>query len=166
MSATFQPITGQKMKAYLNTGTHAVPVWSELTSIGDLSISDLSRNMAELKRRNNDFTKNLPSLFATIAIEFRLHFGLNKTVYDTIRGDIFAGTCREYAIMNGAIGTNGNQGLTIQAQVAQFPFDQGLENVAGHDVRLVTGYKEDEVNGGELDPYWYVVGTTTTTTTT
>lgn len=166
MSATFQPITGQKMKAYLNSGTHAVPVWREVSEIGDLQIADLTRNLAELKRRSNDFTKNLPAMMATIAVEFRLHFGLGKTVFDTIRGDFFAGTCREWAIMNGAIATSGNQGLTLPAIVQNFPWDQALENVAGHDVRIVTGYKEDEVNGGELDPYWYIVGTTTTTTTT
>lgn len=166
MSAVFQPITGQKMKAYINTGTHPTPVWTEVSNIGDLQIADLTRNMAELKRRNNDFTKNLPSLIATIAVEFRLHFGMTKTVYDAIRGDFFNGTCREWAIMNGAIATSGNQGLTLPALVQNFPFDQALENVAGHDVRICTGYKEDEVNGGELDPYWYIVGTTTTTTTT
>lgn len=165
MSATFQPITGQKMKAYLNNGTHAVPTWLELTNIGDLQIADLTRNMAELKRRNNDFTKNLPSLLSTIAVEFRLHFGLGKTVFDIVRGDFFAGTCREWAIMNGTISVTGNQGLTLPALVQNFPWDQALENVAGHDVRLCTGYLEDSVNGGEIDPYWYNVGTTTTTTT-
>jgi len=166
MSATFQPTTGHKMKAYLNNGTHAVPVWLLVSEIGDLNIADLSRNLAELKRRANDFTKNLAAMIGTIAIEFRLHFGLGKTVYDIIRGDFFNGTCREWAFMNGDIATNGNQGLTIQALVEQFPWDQALENVSGHDVRLATGYKEDEVNGGELNPYWYNVGTTTTTTTT
>lgn len=166
MSATFQPQTGQKQKAYVNNGTHAVPVWLELTNIGDLQIADLTRNVAELKRRNNDYTKGLPSLIGLIGIEFRLHWGLTKTVYDLLRAALFSGTSYEFAIMNGAIATNGNQGLTLPALVQNFPWDQSLENVSGHDVRLCTAYKEDEVNGGELDPYWFIVGTTTTTTTT
>lgn len=166
MSATFQPKAGHKHKAYINNGTHAVPTWLEVSEIGDLSIPDLSRNLAELKRRANEFTKNLPAMIASIAVEFRLHFGLGKTVYDIIRADFFSGAVKEWAIMNGAVGTNGHQGLTLQAIVEQFPWDQALENVSGHDVRLAVGYMEDSVNGGELDPYWWVVGTTTTTTTT
>lgn len=166
MSATFYPLTGQKMKAYRNSGTHAVPVWNEVGNIGDLSLPDLKRNIAELKRRASDFTKGLPSLFAMFAVEFRLHFGLGKTQYDAVRSRFFDGATEEWAIMNGAIATNGNQGLTGQFIVESFPWDQALESASGHDVRLCLGYKEDEVNGGELDPYWYVVGTTTTTTTT
>lgn len=166
MSTTFRPTTGHKMKAYINTGTHAVPVWTEITEIGDLNISDLSRNLAELKRRGREFTKNLAAMIGTIGIEFTMHFGLNRTVYDLLRAAFFAGTNYEFAFMNGAIATNGHQGLTIQALVENFPWNQALEEVSGHDVRLATGYMEDEVNGGELDPYWFVVGTTTTTSTT
>ena len=166
MSATFQPQTGHTMRLYRNTGTHPTPVWNHVNEIGDLTISDLSRILAQLKRRANGFTKNLPSLIDSIAVEFRLHWGLGKTQYDGIRNDFFNATVREWAIMNGAIETSGNQGLTAPFIVEQFPWEQPLENVSGHDVRLAVGYKEDETNGGELDPYWYVVGTTTTTTTT
>lgn len=166
MSATFFPTTGQKMKAYRNSGTHAVPVWNLVSEIGDLSIPDLNRNIAELKRRANEFTKGLAANIALIAVEFRLHFGLGKTQYDAIRARFFDGVVEEWAIMNGAIATNGHQGLTLPAIVEQFPWDQALENASGHDVRLCVGYFEDSVNGGEIDPYWYVVGTTTTTTTT
>lgn len=166
MSATYKPTTGHRMKAYINAGTHAVPVWTEVGEIGDLNISDLTRSMAELARRANGFKKNLASLINVIAAEFRLHFGLNRTVYDLVREAFFDGTPYEWAFMNGAIATNGHQGLTLPMLVENFPMDQGLENVAGHDVRLCAAYHEDEVNGGEIDPYWYVVGTTTTTTTT
>src|SRR5437868_1297688 len=114
MSATFFPVTGQKMKAYRNSGTHAVPVWNEVGNMGDLSVPDLTRNIAELKRRANEFTKGLTSNFAMFAFEFRLHFGLGKTQYDAVRPRFFAANVEESAIMNGAIATNGNQGLTSQ----------------------------------------------------
>jgi hypothetical protein len=166
MSDTFKPITGHKMKAYINAGTHAVPVWTELREIGDLNIVDLSRNLAELKRRGREFTKNLPAMIGTIAVEFTLHFGIGRTVYDMLREAFFDGTVYEFAFMNGNIATNGMQGLTNQMLVENFPWNQALEEVSGHDVRLCTGYMEDEVNGGELEPYWFIVGTTTTTTTT
>lgn len=164
MSATYKPLTGHRMKAYINTGTRGTPTYVEVSEIADLSISDFSRGMAELKRRANDFTKNLPTLMNSIAVEFRLHFGLGRTVYDLIRAAHLAGTPLAWAFMNGAIATSGHQGLTMPALVEQFPWDQALENVSGHDVRVCVAYDEDA--GGEIDPYWFVVGTTTTTTTT
>ena len=164
MSATYKPQAGHKFKAYINTATHTTPTWLEVGEIGDLSISDLSRSLAELKRRANEFTKNLPSVINSITTEFRLHFGLGRTAYDLIRASFFTGTVYEWAFMNGAIATNGHQGLTLPMVTSNFPMDQGLENAAGHDVQLAVGYMEEA--HGEIDPYWFVVGTTTTTTTT
>lgn len=164
MSATYKPTTGARMKAYINTGTRASPTYVEVSEIGDLNVSDFSRNFAELKRRANDFTKGIPSLMNMIGVEFRLHFGLGRTVYDLIRAAHLAGSSLAWAFMNGAIATNGHQGLTFTGGIEQFPWDQGLENVAGHDVRIVNTYDEDAA--GEIDPYWFIVGTTTTTTTT
>lgn len=164
MTATFKPQTGFTMKAYRNSGTHASPVWNEVAEIGDLSITDLVRNVAELKRRANQFTKGIPAMISLIGIEFRLHWGLGKTQYDAIRARVFDGTVEEWAFMNGAIATNGNQGLTLPVIVQNWPMDQALENVVGHDVRLCAGYMEEAA--GEVDPYWYTVGTTTSTTTT
>lgn len=165
MSATFAPKTGFNMAMYRNSGTHSTPTWNLVSEVGDVSISDLSRVLAQLKRRANGFTKNLPAMIDSIAIEFRLHFGLGATQYTAIRTAFFAGTVEEWAIMNGIIGTNSHQGLTLPVIVEQFPWDQPLENVSGHDVRLAAAYAENDVTGGEVDPYWYIVGTTTTTTT-
>lgn len=164
MSTTFKPVTGHRMKAYVNTGMHATPVWLEVGEIGDLSIPDMTRALAPLTRRANDFTKNLASHINSIAVEFRLHFGLGRTAYDIIRAAYFNGDTYEWAFMNGAIATSGHQGLTLPMIVENFPWDQGLENASGHDVRLAVGYHEEA--HGEVDPYWFIVGTTTTTTTT
>lgn len=166
MSATFFPETGFNMAMYRNSGTHATPVWNLVSEVGDVSISDLSRVLAQLKRRANGFTKNLPAMIDSIAIEFRLHWGLGPTQYNAIRAAFFAGTVQEWAIMSGPIATNSIQGLTLPVIVEQFPWDQPLENVAGHDVRLAAAYGENEATAQEVDPYWYIVGTTTTTTTT
>lgn len=149
------PKTGHKMKAYRNTGTYASPTWVEVAEIGDLSIPDLSMGLAELKRRAKDWTKNLPSLIQSVAVEFRLHHGLDATNFDAIRTAFFAGTAEEWAIMNGSITTTSNEGLRIPVLVEQFPWDQPLEEVAGHDVRLAVAYHEE--SGSEIDPTWYEV---------
>lgn len=153
--AGFEPLTGHRMKAYRNTGTPSVPVWSVVQEIGDMSISDLARGLAELKRRGKDFTKNLPTLIQSIAAEFRLHYGLGATAYTALRNAFFNATVEEWAIMGGDITSSGVEGLRCPFLVEQFPFDQPLEEVAGHDVRLAIGYMV--VGGTEVDPSWYVV---------
>ncbi len=150
------PSTGHKMKAYRNTGTVAVPVWSEVSEIGDLSIPDLSISLAELKRRASNFTKNLAGMIQSIAFEFRMHHGLDATNFDAIRANFFAFTIEEWAFMNGAIATTGNEGIRCPVLVEQFPWDQSLEDASGHDVRLAVAYFEEPA-GTEIDPNWFVV---------
>lgn len=161
--AGFEPKTGHQMKLYRNTGTVAVPVWTLVSEIGDVSLSDFTRGLAELKRRANNFTKNLASLIQSITLEFRLHFGLAQTVYESIRDAHLNGTPSEWAIMAGDIAYD-SYGLRCPFLVEQFPWDQPLEDVSGHDVRLAIAYMTS--GGSEVDPSWYTVPTTTTTTTT
>lgn len=149
------PTVGHKMKLYRNTGTYAAPAWSLVAEVGDVSIPDLSMGLAELKRRGNDFTKNLATMIQSISVEFRLIHGLDSTNFSAIRTNFFAGTVEEWAVMNGDITVSGSQGLRIPALVESFPWDQPLEEVSGHDVRLAIGYLEE--SGSEIDPEWYTV---------
>ncbi len=147
--------TGAQMNLYYNSGTHASPTWVEIEEVGDVSIADFSMGIAELKRRGNSFTKGLATLLQQIAIEFRLIHGVGATVFDTLRAAFLAGTVKEYAIMNGAIATSGTQGLRMFGIIEQFPWDQPLEDVSGHDVRVVCAYAEE--GGSEVDPDWYTI---------
>lgn len=156
MSAIFSPRTGYSMALYLNTGTTSSPVFNLVSEVGDVSISDLSRVLAQLKRRANGYTKNLPAMMDSMSVEFRLHFGLGKTVYDLIRAAFFNATPYIWLVLAAPNpNTTGNQGLSIPAVIEQFPWDQPLENVSGHDVRLAITYMEE--SGTEVDPFWYIV---------
>lgn len=149
------PKTGFNMKLYRNTGTIASPTWTECTGVGDVSISDFSRGLAELKRRGNQFTKNLGALIQSIAVEVRLEHGINVTLLDALRTAFLAGTVEEYAIMDNTITVEDSQGLRVPLIIEQFPWDQPLEEVSGHDIRLAVGYMEEA--SAEVDPAWYVV---------
>jgi len=149
------PNTGHKMKLYRNTGTVLIPVWVLVAEIGDVSIPDMSQGMAELKRRANDFTKNLATMIQSIAVEFRMIHGLDPTNFDAIRTNFFAATIEQWAVYNGDIVVTGNQGFVMPALVEQFPWDQPLEEVSGHDMRLALAYFEEPA-GVEIDPGWQV----------
>lgn len=150
------PKTGHKMKAYRNSGTVDTPTWSLVAEVGDVSIPDLSLAIAELKRRGSNWTKGLPGIFNLVAVEFRLIHGLDKATFDAIRQDFFGQNTREWAICNGAIDLDGTQGLRLPVLVEQFPWDQPLEDVSGHDVRLALAYMEDD--GDEVDLSWLEIG--------
>lgn len=150
------PKTGHSMKLYYNTGTSGTPTWVEVDEIEDLNVSQLQFSVAELRRRANNFTKNLASLEEPIEVEFRLHHGLGETQFDQIRADHFNRASREWAIMDGDITVNGQEGLRCPFFVAGFPWEQNLQDVSGHDVRLVIAYHSE--SGTELDPSWYEVG--------
>lgn len=149
------PKTGHLMKMYRNTGSVATPTWTEVDEVGDVSIPDLTRGLAQLKRRANNFTKNLATLIQSIAVEFRLHHGLDATNFDAIQAAFFAGTVEEWAIFNGDIATSDNEGMRIPIIIENFPWDQPLEDVSGHDVRLAIAYMEEPA-GTEIDPSWSV----------
>lgn len=150
------PKTGHKMKAYRNGGSVASPSWAVVSEIGDLSIPDLSIAIAELKRRANSFTKGIPSLFNLFAVEFRLLHGLDKTVFELILDDFWKQRVKEWAICDGDITNIGTYGLRLPVLVEQFPWDQPLEDVSGHDVRLTLAYLEE--SSTEVDPSWLETG--------
>lgn len=153
--AGFEPKTGFNMKLYRNTGSFATPTWLEIGEIGDVSLSDLTRMLAELKRRGKQFTKNLASLIGSITVTFKLPFGLGATNYTYLRTAFFAGTVFEMAIMSGDIAVATEEGLRCPMVMEQFPWNQALEEASGHDVQVKVGYM---VSGGsEVDPVWLVV---------
>lgn len=151
----FEPKTGYNMKLYRNTGTFASPTWVEIAEVGDVNLSDFTRQMAELKRRGKQFTKNLASLINSIVITFKLPFGLGASTYTYLRTAFLAGTAFEVAIMSGDITTPGEEGLRCPILLEQFPWNQALEEASGHDVQLKIAYM---VSGGsEVDPVWLVI---------
>lgn len=152
------PKTGHKMKAYRNGGTIASPSWVEIAEIGDLSIPDLSIAIAELKRRANNFTKGIAGMFNIFAAEFRLLHGLDKTAWELILDDFWGQRVKEWAICDGNIVTAGTYGLRMPVLVESLPWDQPLEDVSGHDMRLTLAYMEEA--GSEVDPQWIETGGT------
>ena len=150
-----EPKTGKQMKLYRNTGTDASPTWVLVCDISDVNINDLSVGTAELKRRCSDWVKALPTLFGLVTLEFTLLHGLDPTTFTAIRQDFFAKTVRQWAVMDGLIDTVGSEGLILPGLLQNFPWNQPLEDVSGHDIQLVTGYLQE--SSVEIDPYWLVV---------
>lgn len=157
--------TGGNMFMYRSTGTFAAPVWVLVASVEDVSISELTRKLAEMRMRSSQFTKNLPALIDTIAVEFKHWYGIDSTNFTALQTMFFSGIIEEWAIMDDLITTTGSQGLRAAFIVAEFPIDEGIENAASIAVGLKNAYWESPP-GTQVDPAWYSIAGGSTTTTT
>lgn len=157
--------TGGNMFMYRSTGTFLVPVWILVAAVEDVSISDLTRKLAEIRLRSSQFTKNLAALIDTITVEFKMWYGIDSTNFTALQQMFFGGSVEEWAIMDEPITVNGAQGLRCPMLVGEFPVDEGIENAASVAVGLKTAYWESPA-GTQIEPSWYtVVGGSSTTTT-
>ncbi len=156
----FEPKSGFRCKFYRNTATYASPTWLVIAEIGDLAIDALTMGSAELKRRANVWTKSLATMIQQGTISFRMHFGLDATNFAYLRGAFLAGTVFEVAIMSDDVATpSGAEGWRLPIHLTDFPWDQALEDVSGHDVKANIAYMTS--GGTEVDPTWMTVTTTT-----
>lgn len=156
MSYAFTPVVGANMRLYRNTGTAGTPVWVLVSQIGDLNISDLTRALAEIKRRASVFTTNLAALIQSISIELKYWYGLDSTNFTALRTNMFSGAIEQWAMMDGDITVTGTQGLKIPVVLEQFPISQNLEDPVSIDVVAKTGYWESPA-GTPIDPAWFAV---------
>lgn len=149
------PNTGGNMKLYRNTGTYAIPVWVLMAEIGDVNIPDLARTMAEMKRRSSQFAVNFAALIQTISIEFKQWHGLDATNFTAMKTNFFAGTAEEWGLFDTLVATSGSQGLRCPVLIAEWPWQQNLEDVSDHDLVAKTAYWESPA-GTAVNPTWYV----------
>jgi hypothetical protein len=145
--------TGTTMKLYYSTGTIATPVWVLVDEIGDVSMTNFSRGSAELKRRGKKFIKSMPTLISPAEIQFSFIHGLGSAAFTVIKDDFLAGTVKEWLMADGLVATVGTQGLRLPAFVMDFPWNQPLEDVSQHDIKLQLGYMTEGAT--EIDPSWH-----------
>ncbi len=147
------PVTGADCFLYYDSGADgAGGAWQLIDEVGDVSFN-AGLNVAEMKRRAKRYTKNLASLYDSFTAEFTLIHGLNSAIFDALRGAFFARTVWEYAFMDGVDGTSASEGFRCPMIITQFPFNQPLEDVAGHQIQLSIAYMLD-AGSEEIDPSW------------
>lgn len=150
------PVVGQSCKLYRNTATVASPTWDALDSVGDVAIPDLQVGLAELKRRGNNFTKNLGTLVQSFSLDAKIIALMDTTTYGALKTNFLAKTAEEYAIMNGDITVATTTGMRCPLLIHQFPINQAQEEVVSHDMKWAVAYYESP-SGTEIDPSFYTV---------
>ena len=155
------PGTGSRMRLYMDVNSSPATnlagpggvIWLASCEIVDLTMDD-TRNVAEMRRRCNDFAKGLPAKRNVITAEFRLVFGLDASSRLLFINDYEQSRVRWYQIVSTPSNTDPDSvAFVFPAFVSAFPWDQPLEDTSGHDIVLTCGYMEDDVEG-EVDPHW------------
>ena len=119
-------VVGKDAKLYYNTGTFASPTWVEITRAIDVSVS-LGKNDASISSRESEW-EQMGGGLKTAEVEFDyLHAVGADTVFDALLSAYLNDTVTEFAAMDGAIATSGNQGLRAYCIVFSMDYDQSLE---------------------------------------
>lgn len=149
------PTPGREAKLYYNSGSFAVPTWTEVLRVVDLDW-DAPVTWADVASRESlwEFEAKAGQKL-TVTFGYRRRQGVSDTVFTAIRGHAFGGLTKvEFALSDGAIATT-----TTQYQRATFQLGMGrsepradgvIENFEAH-----LCYEEDA--GAARAPTWVVV---------
>lgn len=144
-------------KAYLNTGTYATPIWTEIKQVGDIKHGD-SRNMAKVKLREFAHELNLVGQ-RSIEISFDLAKNPGNTVWDAIHDAYKANppVAKEFLFMySGDVASTG-EGDRLFCEIAEFGADQNLEDLCVNSVKLVPSARLQDDETVTHEPAVFVV---------
>lgn len=124
--AAGDPATGDSCALYYNSGTHAVPVWVEITKARDVAWP-IDIGEAEANARDCEFKLSEPTL---IGIELNFGYQYTKgadTVYDLLLAMALARTDKQFAVADGPIATVGTRYLKMFAKIFGVDNQEPLE---------------------------------------
>lgn len=127
---------GDLAKTYVNTGTYALPTWSEIKRIEDVDAPN-SRGGSEMKTRDSDYAKFIPGKRSmSLAFTYTRKRGTDA-VYDKLKASYDDKTVvLDIAQMNKAIAISGATGWRAPMIVTKFDEKYPLEDRTTVDVEL------------------------------
>ena len=140
---------GMQGKLYRNTGTYAVPVWSELSNVKDVTLN-LETGDADVTTRNNGGWKASIATLKEASIEFELVWDTSDAGFTAIQNAFFTNGSVELAVMDGDIATAGSQGLRATMIIMNFSREEPLEEAMKASVTCKPTYAANA-------PQWLVV---------
>lgn len=145
--------TGKNLKTYENTGTNALPTWSELDRLVNESL-DFEKDVQKNKNRASKWTRGVPGHLG-LSGSFTYQEILNEadSAFDNLWDSYLNDTVIEMAFMDGDIATTGNKGFRAGMMVNKMTRKRELEGVTEWDVSFELG--EFIEAGALIDPSRY-----------
>jgi hypothetical protein len=154
MSLTEAPVVGKDCKLYINTGTHAAPVWVEVKHAINVS-ANLGKGEADASARYSGWKLSKGALK-----ELEISFGYRHkqgadTVFDALLAAYVNDTPIQFAVMDAAITEIGAQGPRAFCEVMSMNLTQELESTSEYEVTVKPTYHEE--SDVLIEPDWYEV---------
>ena len=141
---------GLSCKLYYNTGTYALPTWTEITDARDVTLS-LEAGEADASTRGSGGWRETIQSLKDAGIEFEMAADSSSTVFDAIKDAFFDGTSLDVVALDGGSGVSGSEGLRMIAAVSSFSRNEPLEETVTISVNLKPTPNDDTV------PVWFTV---------
>ena len=118
---------GMGAKLYRNTGTHAAPVWAELTNVRDVTLN-LETGDADVTTRSNAGWKASVATLKDASVEWEMIWDPSDAGFAAIKNAFFGNLPIEFAVMDGVIATSGSQGLRATMSIMNFSREEPLDD--------------------------------------
>jgi hypothetical protein len=138
---------GLSCKLYRNTGTYAVPVWSEIDLARDVTLS-LEVGEADASTRASTWREFLQTL-KEAGIEFELASDSSDTEFTAVKDAFFDNTAIEILALDGDEAVAGSQGLRMTSIVSSFSRNEPLEETVTISVTIKPTPNDD------AEPEWF-----------
>lgn len=142
-------VLGLDAKLYHNTGTYGTPTWDEIGNVKDLVMS-IEKGTADVTTRTNSGWRAKIGTLKEATIEFQMVYDTDDADFEVLQTAFFANTLIEFAVMDGAIATTGQEGLRATMDITSFGRDEQLEQALMVPVKLEPSYSANA-------PAWYEV---------
>lgn len=140
-------VTGLEAKAYRNTGTWAVPVWSEVKNIRDAT-TNVEKGVADVSTRGSSW-KQSKTTMKDGSIELEMVWDTIDAEFTALQSAFFNNTTVEMVFLDGVITLTGSQGLRADFEVADFSRSESLTDALKAKVKLIPARSANA-------PIWFV----------
>jgi len=140
---------GMEARLYRNTGTYAVPSWTEIEPVKDVTIN-LETGEADVTTRGNDGWRATQATLKDGSIEFEAIWDDDDAGFAALQTAYFANSTIEILALNDEVTESGATGLRATMSVTNFTRNEPLEEAITASVTLKPAYSENA-------PEWYEV---------
>ncbi len=130
--------TGVNEKLYRNTGSHASPVWSEITIASDVDLN-MDKSTSEVKSRASKQVKHLAAMQQS-PLDFEIVADKTNAAFNVLRNAYIADTIMEFAVCDQAIASSGAAYWKQEYLLKGFKVSQKLESHETVKVEAVPSY--------------------------
>ena len=146
------PVVGKDCKLYLNGGTYATPVWTEVKNAINVS-ANLGKGEADVSARFTSW-KLTKGALKELEISFTYrHKAGDDTVFDTLLAAYLGDTATEFLVLDAEVTESGAQGPRAFCEIISMNLTQELENAAEYEFTVKPTYFEE--TGALVEPEWF-----------